>query len=298
MADMLEPMLAKLADPDISLTGSWISEPKYDGQRILAHRKGDTIRLLSRRHLQVAKKFPEIVEALKSNINDDNWILDGELTVPGGFSNLIHRNVEDEFRINLLARKIPATYHLFDILRLDGEDLVKKTLKERKKILLNTVHQDERISIIPFRVVEGNKVKDHFNQYINQGFEGAIIKNTQSIYEPGKRSGQWLKVKREDTVDVYVIGATKSEAIPFGALMLERNGQYFGKVGTGFSDQDRKNILNILKENIGPLHIPVPPELESEILITTKPLLAEIKVNEIIKGTSPRAPVWVRFRWD
>lgn len=294
----MEPMLAKLADPDVPLTGSWISEPKYDGQRIIAKRKGNIIRLLTRRHLQVAKKFPEIVEALKNGINSANWILDGELTVPGGFSNLINRNVEDEFRISLLARKIPATYHIFDLLKFDGETLVKKTLMERKKILLNNIHQDNYISIVPFKMVCEKNVKDHFNQYVNQGFEGAILKNTQSIYESGKRSGQWLKVKREDTVDVYVIGATKSEAIPFGALMLERNGQYFGKVGTGFSDHDRRDILDILKENEGELHIAVPPEVQSEILITTKPLLAEIKVNEIIKGKSPRAPVWVRFRWD
>ena len=68
----MEPMLAKLANPDVHLTGSWISEPKYDGQRIIAQRKGNIIHLLTRRHLQVAKKFPEIVEALKNSINSDN----------------------------------------------------------------------------------------------------------------------------------------------------------------------------------------------------------------------------------
>ena len=107
-----------------------------------------------------------------------------------------------------------------------------------------------------------------------------------------------MKIKKGDTVDVSIIGATKSaSSIPFGALLMEKNGKYFGRVGTGFSDQDRKDILKLLKENQAPLQITVPPDVEPEILITSKPLLAEIKMQEMIKR-SPRAPVWVRFRWE
>lgn len=292
-------MLAKLARPEeIHLTGTWISEPKLDGQRLIAESKDGKISLGTRRHLQVAKKFPEIVIALKDNVKSDDWILDGELTVPGGFGSLINRNVEDKFRINILSKKIPATYHIFDLIRYDGEDLLHTPLVERKKLLIKSVKPSERLTLVPFKLVDDETVSEHFSEYVKQGYEGAILKNTKSVYEPGKRSGQWLKVKREDTVDVFVIGATKSEAVPFGALMMERNGKYFGKVGTGFSDQDRRDILKFLEENKGPLHIPVPHDVEPQILITTKPLLAEIRVNEIIKGTSPRAPVWVRFRWD
>lgn len=95
-----------------------------------------------------------------------------------------------------------------------------------------------------------------------------------------------------------IIGATKSQSsLPFGALIMERNGKYFGKVGTGFSEKEQKEILNILKKNSAPLQIEVPEKLKKEILITSKPLRAEIRVNEIYKG-SPRAPVWVRFRWQ
>lgn len=291
-------MLAKLVDPDVHLTGTWISEPKYDGQRLIAENDGINIKLWTRRHLQVAKKFPELTDALKENLDSTNWILDGELTVPGGLSKLVNRNVEDEFRIKILAKKIPATYHIFDIIGYDGEDLTNYPLIERKKILLKAVHPEKHIELVPFKEVDNTAVKEHFKEYITMGFEGAILKNIQSKYEPGKRSGQWIKIKREDTVDVYIIGATRSENIPFGALLMERNGEYFGKVGTGFSDQDRRDILKLLKKNEAPLHVPVPLSVEEQILITTEPLFAEIKVNELIKGRSPRAPVWVRFRWD
>ncbi len=296
---MIEPMLSKLTrDEKLHLTGEWISEPKYDGQRLIASSKDGNIKLWTRRHLQVAKKFPELIKDLKEKINSQNWIIDGELTVPGGLGNLIKRSVEDKFRINILSKKIPATYHVFDILCYDEEDLIPKQLLERKKILLKNVKVSEHIKIVPFKKVDDETAIDYFQENVKKGFEGAILKNLHSSYESGKRSGEWLKLKREDTIDVYVIGATKSEAIPFGALIMERNGEYFGKVGTGFSDQDRRDILKYLKENLGPQRGWMPPDVESEILLTTKPLLAEIRVNELIKGRSPRAPVWVRFRLD
>jgi len=296
MHNMVEPMLASLTSPSVELRGSWIIEPKYDGERIIAVRYGDEISLWTRRNIQASYKFPEIVEALKNDVDGADWILDGEMTVSGGFRQLLNRNVEDRFKISLLSRKNPATYNIFDIIHYQKEDLINKTIIERKGILMKVVHPDERIEIVPFQ--EGDQVEDQFLNYLKEGFEGAVIKNSYSKYEPGRRSDQWLKIKKGDTVDVYIIGATKSTgSIPFGALLMEKDGKYFGKVGTGFSDQDRKDIFKLLKENQEPLKIAVPPDVESEIIVTSKPFLAEIKMQEMIKR-SPRAPVWVRFRWS
>lgn len=292
----IEPMLAKLESLDVNLEGVWISEPKYDGERLLAESKGKRIGLWTRRHVQVSRKFPEIVDALMK-VNGDDWILDGELTVPGGFRRLLKRNVEDKTKIKILSQKIPATYHVFDILRWEGEDLAMKPLKDRKKILLNHIIPSKRVKLMPFRLVTSSKVKKHFQEYVEDGFEGAVLKNALSTYEPGKRTGQWIKIKREETVDVNIIGATQSTgSIPFGALLMEKDGKYFGKVGTGYSTAEQKSIMKILEKNQGPLKIPIPSDVKSEVLITSRPLPAEIKVNEIFKG-SPRAPVWIRFRW-
>lgn len=294
---MIEPMLATLTNPtNLKLTGIWIIEPKYDGERIIAVRYGDKIDLWTRRNIQATYKFPEIVKALKNEVDGDKWILDGEMTVKGGFRQLLNRNVEDRFKISLLSRKIPATFNIFDILQYEKDDLINRPLMERKSILMKVVHPENYIEIVPFKEVD--KPDNQFQDYLKQGYEGAVIKNLDSKYEPGKRSDNWLKIKKGDTVDVCIIGATKStSSIPFGALLMEKNGKYFGRVGTGFSDQDRKDILKLLKENQAPLQITVPPDVEPEILITSKPLLAEIKMQEMIKR-SPRAPVWVRFRWE
>ena len=296
MSNMIEPMLATLTSPSIELRGSRIIEPKYDGERIIAVRSGDDISLWTRRNIQASYKFPEIMEALRKDVDGTEWILDGEMTVSGGFRQLLNRNVEDRFKISLLSRKNPATYNIFDIIRQGKEYFFTTPIIERKGILMKIVHPDNRIEIVPFQ--EADKIEEQFNSYLKEGFEGAIIKNSYSKYEPGRRSDQWLKIKKGDTIDVHIIGATKSTgSIPFGALLMERDGKYFGKVGSGFSDNDRKDILKLLKENQEPLRIAVPPALESDILITSKPLLAEIKMQEMIKK-SPRAPVWVRFRWE
>jgi DNA ligase-1 len=295
MPNMIDPMLATLTSPEIVLIGSWIIEPKYDGERIIALRSGDEISLWTRRNIQASYKFPEIVEALKNNVEGNDWILDGEMTVSGGFRQLLNRNVEDRFMIRLLSKKNPATYNIFDIIRHEN-DLLNIPIIERKGILMNVVHPDKYIEIVPFHEVD--KIEEQFLNYLKEGFEGVVIKNSYSKYEPGRRSDQWLKIKRGDTVDVHIIGATKSTgSIPFGALLMEKDGKYFGKVGTGFSDQDRVDILKLLKENQEPLRIAISPKVESEILVTSKPLLAEIKMQEMIKR-SPRAPVWVRFRWN
>jgi DNA ligase-1 len=295
MPNMIDPMLATLTSPEIVLIGSWIIEPKYDGERIIAVRSGDEISLWTRRNIQASYKFPEIVEALKNNVEGNDWILDGEMTVSGGFRQLLNRNVEDRFMIRLLSKKNPATYNIFDIIRHEN-DLLNIPIIERKGILMNVVHPDKYIEIVPFHEVD--KIEEQFLNYLKEGFEGVVIKNSYSKYEPGRRSDQWLKIKKGDTVDVHIIGATKSTgSIPFGALLMEKDGKYFGKVGTGFSDQDRVDILKLLKENQEPLRIAIPPKVESEILVTSKPLLAEIKMQEMIKR-SPRAPVWVRFRWN
>lgn len=293
--EMIEPMLSKLVEVDVHLSGVWISEPKLDGERIIAVGEGDKISLWTRRHIESSYKFPEITNDLKKNIKGDNWILDGELTVPGGFRKLLKRNTEDKTKISILSRKLPATFNLFDITRFQGEDLTSKPLAQRKKILLDVASPGEYIRIIPFKIVTTETVKDHFEKSLKDGYEGLILKNASSRYESGKRSDNWLKIKRTETIDVNVVGVTRSTgSIAFGALILEKDGQYFGKVGTGFSDMDRREILDFLEKNREETPILLPEDVD--VLFTTRPLPAEIKANEIVGG-KPRAPVWVRFRW-
>ena len=289
-------MLALLTHLPLKLSGTWILEPKYDGQRIIAENNNGKINLWTRRHVDASNKFPEIIKALKKIKGE--WVLDGELTMDGGFRQLLNRNVEDPLKIKILSKKIPAKYNVFDILMWDCQDLKKKPLIKRKSVLLKILPEDNKLELVHFQEAENSTIKNVFEEYVQEGYEGIILKDAYSNYFSGKRPGAWLKVKREDTVDVNIIGATKSgSSLTFGALMMEKDGKYFGKVGSGFTDQDKKDIFNILLDNETPIKIDIPEKLKKEILISTKPLPAEIIVNEIYKG-SPRAPVWVKFRLD
>ena len=290
-------MLAQLTHIPLDLSGTWLIEPKYDGERIIAERNKKKINLWTRRNVQASHKFPEILNALEK-LDSNDWVLDGELTVLGGFRQLLKRNVEDPFKIKILSKKIPATYNVFDILKWDGEELINKPLIERKSILIKILQVNKRLELVPFQKALKTSVEKIFQDYVSEGYEGIILKEAFSTYDVGKRPGSWLKLKREDTIDVHIIGATYSTgSLPFGALIMEKDGKYFGKVGTGFSDKERKEILNILKDNQGPFQVDIPANIKGKIMISTNPLLAEIRVNEIYQG-SPRAPVWVRFRWD
>ncbi|MGZ7048086.1 MAG: ATP-dependent DNA ligase, partial [Methanobacterium sp.] len=172
---MIEPMLALLTQLPLKLSGTWILEPKYDGQRIIAENNKGKIKLWTRRRLEVSNKFPEITEALKK-INSNDWILDGELTLEGGFRQLLYRNVEDPLKIKILSKKIPAKYNIFDILRWDGEDLTKKHLIERKSVLLKILPADNKLELVHFQEAEISTIEKIFKDFVSEGYEGIILK--------------------------------------------------------------------------------------------------------------------------
>jgi len=301
-----EPMLCELVDArilDTIKSERWIVQPKLDGERIIAQRKLGQIYLWTRRRKNIAKKYPEVVIALKY-LPQMDWILDGELLCQGGFVNLLKRNTDDNFKIKLLAKAIPATYWVFDILQIAEMRMVSNIiLDERKAILENFLPKQytqqflTSVRLVPsYPAIEA---RQWFDRITDESGEGVILKCLDSMYEPGSRSRNWLKIKKLKVVDVQVVGATKSDAgLPFASLILLKDGEYFGKVGTGFSDRDRTEILEMLKAHSdGVQRFELPREVRAELLIECAPIEAEITLQEEIKG-SPRFPVWHRFRTE
>jgi len=215
--------------------------------------------------------------------------------VEGGFQSLHFRQTEDKLAIRVLSKKMPATYMLFDILMLEGESIVRLPLSSRSRSLASLIKTDssvlKRTPRFPAR-----EAKEAFDRFVSRGGEGVIAKRLASAYEPGKRSHEWIKFKRIKTVDVDIIGATRSDAnIAFASLMMMRNGKFFGNVGTGFTLEDRRNILEFLKRNaVDQPATELPRDIDPVIL--TRPLPAEVKVSDILDTGMPRAPVWVRFK--
>lgn len=278
----------------------WIAEIKYDGERIIAERKAGKVRLWTRRKIEVSEKFPEVVNALIKTMPAMDWIVDGELTVKGGFEKLLTRNCQNPRTIETLSRTLPATYNIFDLLKV-GEFLMVRNapLDDRRNILEPMFTPNDNVKLA--HSVKGSKARSLFEKVVSAGGEGIVVKHLKTLYVPGHRHSEWMKFKKVETVDVQVVGATKSDALAFGSLVLVKDGEYFGKVGTGFTDKQRSEIFRVLRENPDTddfARWKVPEPVKREMCRMCRPLEAEIKILERHKGGRgrPRHPVWVRWK--
>ena len=245
-----KPMLARSAEAPFS-SGDWIFEVKWDGIRAISYLDGE-LSIRSRNQKELIDNFPELSE-LKSMAKD--MVLDGEIIVmndgKADFQTLIKRSQNTNARdIDHMARKFPATYVVFDILEKEGKELLDTPLMERKKILENNVKEGKFVVLSLF--VEDTGV-DYYRAALEKGVEGVMAKKKDSLYEPGKRSNNWLKIKQVKTCDCVVFGYTLGEGNrmeTFGSLILGLyDGEtpvFIGKVGTGFSAEIMENLKHIL----------------------------------------------------
>jgi bifunctional non-homologous end joining protein LigD len=225
--EWLEPMAATLTED--RFTGpEWLFERKYDGIRLLAFKQGSKVRLLTR--YKLAQDIPALVDAI-ARLPVRDAILDGELSWDRH-----------------------STYHVFDILRLDGEDVTALPLEERRMLLARLP-----LSAPMARVHELHDAKP-WERACAQGWEGVIAKRRDSVYEH-RRSKSWLKMKCEVTGDFVVGGFTDPQRarVGLGALLVGyyegKELVFAGKVGTGL---DRKLLLD-LRRRLDELEIPKPP---------------------------------------
>ena len=218
--DWVVPMAATLTQE--RFTGpEWIFERKLDGIRVLAFKHGTDVRLLSRNKLPLNDAYPSVVDSLNA-LPVRDIILDGEATGAWG-------------------RQGRFTYHVFDILWLDGRDVTSLTLEERQA-LLKKVHFRS-----PVGRVEALDDDKPWERACAEGWEGVIAKRRDSKYEH-RRSPHWLKMKCEASQELVVGGFTdpQGQRVGLGALLVgyfEGGDLVFaGKVGTGL---DTKLLLDL-----------------------------------------------------
>jgi bifunctional non-homologous end joining protein LigD len=289
-------MLATLSK-ELVTGPEWVYEEKYDGIRAVAYRDGDRVRLLSRTDQDLTAGFPAIVDALRA-LPDGDLVLDGELVVfdPSGVS-----------RFQLLQRRgidtrTRTTYVVFDCLRSQGRDLLRRPLEERRRRLLELIPR--RVGrLMPSRRLprDGEKALVAARE---KGWEGIIAKIATSSYEPGIRSRSWLKVKVRGESE-FVIGAytpPQGSRAELGALLvgLYHRGKlrYTGKVGTGYTQDTLRDLgakLKRLRTDESPFD-PPPPIREA---LWVKPrLVAQIAYAEWTADGKLRQPAFLGLRTD
>lgn len=235
----VSPMLATLVDEPFDDPG-WEFEVKWDGYRAIATMDGDYMALDSRNGKSFAEKFPPVFEAIRE------WgiraVVDGEVVAidEHGVANF---NALQNWRDGGDGQ---LAYYVFDLLWHDGKDLTKLPLSDRKAVLQHLV-PDEGIIRVGYSVQgEGIAFLDAADKL---GLEGMIAKRSDSVYRPGDRSKDWLKVKLQRRQEVVIGGYTRNEGTSkaFSSLLLgvykADRLEYVGKVGTGFSDKEQQELL-------------------------------------------------------
>jgi bifunctional non-homologous end joining protein LigD len=279
----IKPMLCKIADKAFN-DPNYIWEPKLDGARIIAVIKDGKVRLLGRSGAEKTHLFPD----LKFDIpNLTTCVLDGEVISGSSFNDLQHR-VNRVNGINQAIKDYPAKYSVFDLLQMNDIVISGFPLQKRKEILQLVVKPTENVTLtgwtgmgvemFDLMQTEHSKGKD--------GTEGVVGKDLRGTYQENKR--EWLKVKCWQDGLFIVVGYTQGtgwRASSFGALVLsDMNGKYVGEVGTGFTDEDIKNLTLLFSGG----HCPFPREPERATWI--KPFPIKVRYLEYTNDGKLRFP--------
>jgi DNA ligase D-like protein (predicted ligase) len=236
--DVPQPALATLSHERFWEPG-WVYERKLDGQRCLAVRTSSGTRLYSRSGRDVTVAFPEIAEALEQQASTD-FVIDGEVVAFEGSRTSFERL---QPRIHVASAEkarrsgVPVYFYVFDVLRVDGEDVRREPMLDRKRRLRELLTFEGPIRYTPHRRKGG---EEYFAEACRKGWEGLIAKRADAAYATG-RTDRWLKFKCEAGQELVVVGWTDPEGsrVALGALLLAyHDGDdlvYAGKVGTGFS---------------------------------------------------------------
>lgn len=274
----IKVMLAQLGESipaAIGEIGTAAVEWKYDGARVQIHKDGDAIRIFSRRLENVTASLPEIVKAARQ-ISAKSAILDGEAVAigkdgrPMAFQEILKR-FRRKHDVQTQAAKIPLRLFLFDLIYLDGKSLVDLLLTERRSLL-------ERIAIaspdlLADQVMSGS-VEDAegiYRRALDAGHEGLILKNPSSVYAPGKRGKNWLKIKPVmETLDLVVIGAKWGEG---------RRASLLGSYRLACRDQTTERLLDLgwVATGLTDEALAELTEMFSELIIVEKGMELEIK---------------------
>lgn len=229
----IEPMKAQLVDAPPS--GEWIYEIKFDGFRAMAYRDRRGTRLLSRNDKDFAAKFPEVVKAVE-DLEVADAVIDGEIVA-------LDEKGRSSFQLlqayEMGEKRPPLFFYAFDLLQLNGRDLQAEPLQARKAELEKLLA--DATGAVRYSASLGNEPKILLEQARKLGLEGLIGKRPDSVYEPGRRSGAWIKLKLHLEQEFVIGGFTPpgGSRPHFGALLVgvydKKELKFAGKVGTGFN---------------------------------------------------------------
>lgn len=297
----IQPMLAQVADDVggalVLHKGRSAFEFKFDGARVQLHKRGEKVEIFSRRLSEVTKSLPEIVHAMREKVRVDEAVLDGEVVAMGeGGKPLPFQEVMRRFRrvhkIEELVMEVPVRLWLFDLLYLNGEELVDRPYHERWRLLSELC--EERL--IANRIVTDNigEADSFLHKAMESGHEGLMAKELESPYTPGARGDRWLKIKPAETLDLVILAADWGYGRRTGWLsnyhLGAREGDEFAMLGKTFKGLTDKEFEEMTKRLLQL------KTSETDYTIFVKPrIVVEVAFNEIQR--SPHYPSGFALRF-
>jgi bifunctional non-homologous end joining protein LigD len=307
----VDPMKAKLVEKPPA-TADWIYELKFDGIRLIAVKNDEKISLLSRNQNDLSARFPEIVEAIE-HLPARECVIDGEVVAldeKGRSSFQLLQALEME------GRKSPVYFYAFDLLQLDRKSLIALPLKARKDVLEKLCA--DAGDPIRYSGPIGSDAKRLFEEVKRRGLEGIIGKQRNSVYEPGRRSGAWIKLKCVQQQEFVIGGYTPPQGARkhFGAILVgyyEKGKLLFaGKVGTGFTtkllsmwhkkfQKEARHdcpFVDLPSKQNGQWVLGITPSMMKKMHWVNPTFVAQIKFAEWTRDGKLRAPVFLGLRED
>jgi len=310
-ARFIEPMKAKLVEKPPA-AGDWIYELKFDGIRLIAVKSDKKVSLLSRNQNDLSERFPEVAHAIQ-NLPAGECVIDGEVVVldeegRSSFQLLQAREME--------GRKSPGYFYAFDLLQLDGKSLIGLPLEARKDVLEKLCANAGDPTRYSGAI--GGDAKRLLEEVKRRGLEGIVGKQRNSVYEPGRRSGAWIKLKCVNEQEFVIGGYTPPQGARkhFGAILV---GYYenkklvlAGKVGTGFTTKSLAMLYKKFRAEERPdcpfVDLPskqngqwvqgITPSMMRKMHWVNPVFVCEIKFAEWTRDRKLRAPVFLGLRED
>ena len=289
-------MLATLVDAPFD-DKRWIFETKWDGFRLITEKRDRKVTLWSRNGIDVTKTYALLLPALERI--EGSCVIDGELCALDG-----HGRSRFQLLQNALNKQARLLYVVFDALFTNGNDIRKKPLLERKKILKALLPRDPLLRYSEHVSESGRR---EFAKAQRAHEEGVIAKRAASLYYSGKRTREWLKFKAVREQEVVVVGYTEPRRSRkyFGSLVLavrdkaKKGWVYAGHVGTGFDQAALKSLY----ETMQPLRTDKKPfdqkvKYDSTTTWLIPKLVSEVKFTEWTSEGEMRHPAFLGLRID
>jgi bifunctional non-homologous end joining protein LigD len=308
MPERIIPMMARPSGTLPRDQKNWSFEVKWDGVRAIAYVQPGRLRLESRNLNDITESYPE-VRGLVGALGMHEAVLDGEIVAfdengRPSFERLQRRmHVTSPTAIRRLQSSMPVLYAIFDLLYLDGHSLIEQPYRERRAKLQSLGLSGPAWRVPASHPGEGKLLLE---ATAKQGLEGIVAKRLESRYEPGRRTGNWLKIKHVMRQELVIGGWVPGEGrrtSRIGALLMGyyEDGAlvYAGRVGTGFTEKtldDLRKRLEPLRRKTNPFDRA--PKLPREAVFVDPRLVAEIELREWTAERIMRAPSFKGLRED